>query len=352
MVQSQESPMERNLALELVRVTEAAAMAAGRWMGRGDKNAADGAAVDAMRFALASVDMDGIVVIGEGEKDEAPMLFNGERIGNGSPPAVDIAVDPLEGTTLTSLGRPNAIAVIALTERGHMNCPREIVYMNKIAVGPQAAGSIDITASPSQNLRWIAKAKRAAIPDLTVVILDRPRHEDLIREVREAGARIRLITDGDVAGALTTAMEDTGVDVLMGVGGAPEAVISAAALKCLGGEIQCQLWPRNDAEREACDKAGLDLKEVYDIGKLVGHGDTFFAATGVTDGELLQGVHYYGGGATTESLVMRSYSGTIRWINARHNFQQLDKIAHQPYQAVGGEPLPVRAGRGRARTAR
>lgn len=346
-----EKPMERNLALELVRVTEAAAMAAGRWMGRGEKKSADGAAVDAMRYALASVDMDGIVVIGEGEKDEAPMLFNGEQIGNGQPPLVDIAVDPLEGTTLTALGRPNAISVIALTERGQMNCPREIVYMNKIAVGPEAAGSIDIAASPSQNLRWIAKAKRAQVGDLTVVILDRPRHEELIREVRDAGARVKLITDGDVAAAVSTAMGDTGVDVLMGVGGAPEAVLAAAAMKCIGGEIQCQLWPRNDSEREACAAAGLSLTEVYDVQKLVGTGDTFFAATGVTDGEFLQGVRYFGGGATTESLVMRSYSGTIRWISARHNFQQLSKMVEAPHRGIV-EPAPAGSPRNRARAGR
>jgi fructose-1,6-bisphosphatase II len=344
-----EKPIERNLALELVRVTEAAAMAAGRWMGRGDKNAADGAAVDAMRAALATVDMDGIVVIGEGEKDEAPMLFNGERIGNGLPPLVDIAVDPLEGTTLTSLGRPNAISVIALTERGQMNCPKEIVYMNKIAVGPAAAGSIDITASPAQNLRWVARAKRAQINDLTVVILDRPRHEDLIRQVRQAGARVKLITDGDVAAAVSTAMGDTGVDVLMGIGGAPEAVLAAAALKCIGGEIQCQLWPRNDAEREACEKAGLSLTEVYDIKKLVGEGDTFFAATGVTDGEFLQGVHYFGGGATTESLVMRSYSGTLRVISARHNFAQIPKLGADTKRSPV-EQVPLGTSRNRARS--
>jgi fructose-1,6-bisphosphatase II len=345
-----DKPMERNLALELVRVTEAAAMAAGRWMGRADKNAADGAAVDAMRSTLASVDMDGVVVIGEGEKDEAPMLYIGEQIGNGSLPRVDIAVDPIDGTTLLSLGRPNSISVVALTERGGMTCPREIVYMNKIAVGPEAAGSIDITASPSQNLRWIAKAKRAQISDLTVVILDRPRHEDLIREVRLAGARVKLITDGDVAAAVSTAMTDTGVDVLMGVGGAPEAVLSAAALKCLGGEIQCTLWPRDDTEREACARTNLSLTEVYDIHKLVGDGDTFFAATGITDGELLQGVHYFGGGATTESLVMRSYSGTVRWISARHNFQQIQKLVDEPRRPAV-ESAPVRTSRNRARAA-
>lgn len=349
-MQTHETPMERNLALELVRVTEAAAMAAGRWMGRGDKNAADGAAVDAMRYALSSVDMEGEVVIGEGEKDEAPWLYNGEKIGNGHPPSVDIAVDPLEGTTLLSLGRPNAISVIALTERGQMSYPRQVVYMNKIAVGREAAGSIDITASPSQNLRWIAKAKGAQINDLTVIILDRPRHVDLIREVREAGARVKLITDGDVAAAISTAMGDTGVDVLMGVGGGPEAVLAAAALKCMEGEIQCTIWPRDDKERQACAEAGLSLSEVWDIEKLVGHGDTFFAATGVTDGEFLQGVHYFGGGATTESLVMRSYSGTVRWISARHNFTQLNKMRYEPLQG-SIDSAPMRTARNRARAA-
>jgi fructose-1,6-bisphosphatase II len=337
----QDTPIERNLALELVRVTELAAMAAARWMGRGDKNAADAAAVDAMRHALASVDMDGVVVIGEGEKDEAPMLYIGERIGNGNPPQVDIAVDPLEGTTLTALGRPNALSVIALTDRGQITCPREVVYMNKIAVGPDAAGAIDITATPTQNLRWIARAKRAQISDLTVVILDRPRHEQLIREVRATGARIKLITDGDTAEAISTAMADTGVDVLMGVGGATEAVLAAAALKCLGGAIQCILWPRNDAEREACVRAGLSLEEVYDIKKLVGEGDCFFAATGVTDGDLLQGVRYFGGGATTESLVMRSYSGTVRWIASRHNFERMRKLPYEPPPAVVAAPARV-----------
>jgi fructose-1,6-bisphosphatase II len=224
--------------------------------------------------------------------------------------------------------------------------------MNKIAVGPEAAGSIDITASPSQNLRWIAKAKRASIGDITVVILDRPRHEELIREVRQAGARVKLITDGDVAAAVTTALPDTGVDVLMGIGGAPEAVLAAAALKCLDGEMQCTLWPRDDKEREACANAGLSLTEVYDIAKLVGHGDTFFAATGITDGELLQGVHYFGGGATTESLVMRSYSGTVRWISARHNFRQLDKLVDEPHRPIIEGTPAARTSRNRARVAR
>ena len=328
-------PMERNLALELVRVTEAAAMSAARWMGRGDKITADQAAVDAMREAMLTVDMDGIVVIGEGEKDEAPMLYIGESIGNGNPPQVDIAVDPIDGTTLLSLGRPGSISVVALAQRGAMNCPREVVYMDKIAVGAEASGVIDITFPPRVNLRRIAKAKGCEIADLTIVILDRPRHESLIAECRQAGARIKLISDGDVAAAISAALEDTGVDVLMGVGGAPEAVLAAAAIKTLGGEIQCKLWPRDDNERRAAEDAGHDLEKVYTISDLVGDGDVFFAATGITDGELLKGVHFFGGGATTESLVMRSYSGTIRWISARHNLTMLEKIAdprHFPYE--------------------
>ncbi|MGH2586705.1 MAG: class II fructose-bisphosphatase [Dehalococcoidia bacterium] len=339
-------PMERNLALELVRVTEAAAMSAARWMGRGDKIAADQAAVDAMRTAMQTVDMDGIVVIGEGEKDEAPMLYIGEEIGNGSPPQVDIAVDPVEGTTLLSHGLPNAIAVLAVVPRGSMNCPREVVYMNKLAVGREAADAIDITAPPRTNLKWIAKAKGCEIADLTVVILDRPRHEDLIAECRTAGARIKLITAGDVNAALETALEDSGVDVLMGVGGAPEAVLSAAALKTLGGEIQCTLWPRNDAERQAALDAGHDLDKVYHIKDLVGEGDVLFAATGITDGDLLKGVHFFGGGATTESLVMRSYSGTVRWISARHDLSTLEKIAdprHFQYDEARRPNRPARA---------
>jgi fructose-1,6-bisphosphatase II len=321
------TPIERNLAMELVRVTEVGALNGARWMGRGDKNAADDAAVRGMREALQSVDMDGVVVIGEGEKDEAPMLYIGERIGNGSPPQVDIAVDPIDGTRLTSLGLPGAISVLALSARGSMFGIREIVYMNKIAVGKEAVGSIDIKASPSQNLRWIAKAKRCAVADLTVCILDRPRHHDLIEEVRGAGARIKWIPDGDVAGGVSTALGETGVDVLMGVGGAPEAVLTAAALRCLNGEIQCTLWPRDDAERDAATAAGFDLGKVYTTEDLVGDGDVFFAATGVTDGDLLKGVHYFGGGATTQSLVMRSYSGTIRWMSAHHNFEQLSKVS-------------------------
>jgi fructose-1,6-bisphosphatase II len=326
-MQKVRTSIERNLAMELVRVTEIGALNGARWMGRGDKNAADDAAVQGMRFALQSVDMDGVVVIGEGEKDEAPMLYIGERIGNGNPPEADIAVDPIDGTRLTSLGLPGAISVVALTERGAMFGIREIVYMNKIAVGPDAVGSIDILASPSQNLRWIAKAKRCSVEDLTVCILDRPRHQSLIDECRHAGARIKLIPDGDVAGGVSAALGDTGVDVLMGVGGAPEAVLTAAAMRCLGGEIQCTLWPRDEGEKQKAIDAGYDMSKVYNTEALIGTGDVFFAATGVTDGELLKGVRYFGGGATTQSIVMRAYSGTVRWISSRHNFEQLTKIA-------------------------
>ncbi|MEJ7846054.1 MAG: class II fructose-bisphosphatase, partial [Acidimicrobiales bacterium] len=275
---------DRNLALELVRVTEAAALAASRWMGRGDKLGADGAAVDAMRSVLESVSMDGIVVIGEGEKDEAPMLYNGERIGDGSPMEVDVAVDPVEGTTLTAMGQGNAIAVIAASERGTMFDPGPCFYMEKIAVGFDAVGAIDIRRSPTENLSAVAEATGKSVRDLTVVILDRPRHEALIAEVRTAGARIRLIGDGDVAGAISTAYPDAGADVLMGIGGTPEGVISAAALKCMDGEIQARLWPRDDTERAAAVEAGYDLDEVLTTNRLVSGDNCFFAATGITDG--------------------------------------------------------------------
>ena len=315
---------DRNLALELVRVTEAAALAASRWMGRGDKEGADGAAVDAMRIVLSSVQMDGLVIIGEGEKDEAPMLYNGEHIGDGTPPAVDIAVDPIDGTTLTALGRGGAIAVIAMSERGSMFDPGPCVYMEKIAVGPDAAGAIDITASPTENLKAVAAAKGEDVRDLTAVILDRDRHGDLISEVREAGARVRLIPDGDVAGAISTAWPESGADVLFGIGGTPEGVITAAALKAMGGAMQCKLWPRNDAERKAAVQAGYDLDAVLTQDDLVKSDNCFFAATGITDGELLQGVHYDKRGASTQSLVMRSKSGTVRLVNAIH---RIDKLA-------------------------
>ncbi|MGH9137892.1 MAG: class II fructose-bisphosphatase [Acidimicrobiales bacterium] len=309
---------DRNLALELVRTTEAAALAASRWMGRGDKNGADGAAVDAMRTILETVPMDGIVVIGEGEKDEAPMLYNGEHVGDGTEPQVDIAVDPVEGTTLTALGRGNAISVIALSERGTMFNPGPCVYMEKIAVGPEAAGRIDITSSPTDNLKAVATAKGESVRDVTAVILDRSRHEELIAEVRAAGARIRLIQDGDVIGAVSAAWPDSGADILFGIGGTPEGVIAAAALKCMGGEIQGRLWPRNDDERQQAVDVGYDLDEVLTTDRLVDCDNCFFAVTGITDGEVLKGVHYDSGGATTQSLVMRSLSGTTRLINARH----------------------------------
>ncbi len=318
---------DRNLALELVRVTEAAALAAGRWMGRGDRKGCDQAAVDAMRLILDTIDMDGVVVIGEGEKDEAPMLYNGERIGNGKPPQVDIAVDPIDGTRLLALGRANSLSVVALSERGTMFDPGPIVYMDKLAVGPEAKGVIDIRAPVAQNLRRIAAAKHRDVDDLTVVILDRPRHEKLISEVRAAGARIRLITDGDVAGAIMTAIEETGVDVLLGIGGTPEGVIAACALKCLGGEIQGLLWPRDEEERRRAIEAGYDLDRVLTTDDLVRGNNVFFAATGITDGELLRGVRYFGTGARTHSLVMRSKSGTVRYVEATHRWDKLMAIS-------------------------
>ena len=317
---------DRNLALELVRTTEAAALAAARWMGRGDKEGADGAAVDAMRIILGSVPMDGLVVIGEGEKDEAPMLYNGEAIGDGSGAQTDIAVDPIDGTTLTSLGRGNAISVIAVAPRGTMFDPGPCVYMEKIAVGPESKGLVSIENSPTENLNAIATATGRGIRDLTAVILDRDRHAELIDEVRESGARIRLIPDGDVAGAIATATND-GADVLFGVGGTPEGVISAAALKCLGGEIQGKLWPRNGSERKAATDAGFDLDRVLHTDDLVRSEDVFFAATGITDGELLRGIRFTAEGAISDSLVMRSKSGTVRRIEATHNIDKLSEFA-------------------------
>jgi fructose-1,6-bisphosphatase II len=314
---------DRNLAMELVRVTEAAALAAARWMGRGDKEGADGAAVDAMRVILHSVPMDGIVVIGEGEKDEAPMLYNGERIGDGTPPATDIAVDPIDGTTLTALGRGNALAVIAVSDRGTMFDPGPCVYMEKIAAGPEAADVIDINASTAANIEAVAKAKGESVQDITVVILDRPRHEKLIAAVRATGARIRLIQDGDVAGAISTAWPESGADLLLGIGGTPEGVITAAALKCMGAGLQGKLWPRNEGERRAALDAGYDLDAVLTADDLVKGDNCFFAATGITDGELLRGVHYDANGATTQSLVMRSKSGTVRRIDAHHRLKKL-----------------------------
>ena len=317
----------RNLALELVRVTEAAAIGAARWMGRADKNGADGAAVDGMRAALSDVHMDGVVVIGEGEKDEAPMLYNGEQVGDGTPPQCDVAVDPIDGTTLVSLGRGNALAVIAVSNRGSMYDPGACVYMNKIAVGPSAAGMIDIEASPTENLHRVADAKGEKVSDLSAVILDRPRHDDLIAEVRGAGARIRLIPDGDVAGAISTAWPESGVDILFGIGGTPEGVISAAALKCMGGDMQGKLWPRDETERAAAVADGYDLDAILHIDDLVAGDNCFFAATGVTNGDLLRGVDFHAWGISTQSLVMRSRSGTVRLINTRHRPTGRDSYA-------------------------
>ena len=338
----QSGTRERNLGMELVRVTEAAALSAGRWMGRGDKEKVDQAAVDAMRQALDGVDMHGVVVIGEGEKDEAPMLYIGEEVGNGTPPEVDVAVDPVDGTRLTSLGLPGAIAVVAIAERGTMySAPPGVFYMEKIAVGPVARGVIDIDAPVTTNLERIAQARDSLIEDLTVMILDRPRHAGIIKEIRQAGARIRLITDGDVSAAIQAAMEDyRGVDVLMGIGGAPEAVLAAAAIKCIGGEIQCKIWPLTDKERNKTveegghpdealknerarlESLGVDVDKVYTTNDLVRGNDVSFAATGITSGVLLEGVQYFGWGARTSSVMMRSRSGTIRYIQARHRWRK------------------------------
>jgi fructose-1,6-bisphosphatase II len=314
---------DRNLAMELVRVTESAALSAARWVGRGDKNAADGAAVDAMRNVLETVNMDGVVVIGEGEKDEAPMLYNGERVGNGSSPLTDVAVDPIDGTTLTSLGRGNALSVIAVAERGSMVNPGPCVYMEKIAVGPEAASAIDLTLTPTKNIKEVARAMKKLVSEVTVMILDRPRHEDLIAEVRKTGARIRLISDGDIFGAIAAASPDTGVDMLMGIGGTPEGVTAAAALKAMGGEIIGRLHPRNDAERASAEADGYDCSRVLTTDDLVRGDDVFFAATGVTDGELLRGVRYDAYGARSHSLVMRSRSGTIRYIDTHHRHDRI-----------------------------
>lgn len=331
------TPPDRNIALELVRVTESAALSSARWMGRGDKNSADKAAVDAMRLMLDSIEMDGVVVIGEGVKDKAPMLFNGERIGvthsgRGAEvdrtkiPEVDLAVDPIDGTRLLSKGLPNALSVVGLADRGSMFSPGPIVYMDKIAVGPDAVGAIDLNAPVSANLSAIARALGKAVRELTVVVLERPRHEKLIAEIRACGARLKLITDGDVAGSIAAALPDTGVDILMGAGGSPEAVISAAALKCLRGEIQARLYPRDEEERRRAEDQGYDMTRVYKTDDLVKGDNVFFAATGITDGELLHGVHYLGNVATTDSLVLRSRTGTIRHIQATHPLEKINKI--------------------------
>jgi len=317
---------ERNLALDLARVTEAAAMAAARHQGRGDKEAVDQAAVDAMRSILDTIDMDGVVVIGEGEKDSAPMLFNGERVGNGNLPAMDVAVDPVDGTRLTAMGGPGALAVMALAERGTMYAPGALVYMDKIAVGEEAKGSIDLDAPVGENLKRIARALDKDLEDLTAIILDRPRNAPHIAEARAAGVRIRIIPDGDISAAIATAFPDSGIDVLLGIGGSPEAVIAACALRCIGGEMLCRLWPRDDAERAYAKEAGLDLTQILDIKSLVNGEDVFFAATGVTDGELLDGVRYIPDGARTHTVVMRAKTGTVRFMEATHRFDRLSQI--------------------------
>ena len=312
-------------------MTESAALAAARWVGRGNKEGADAAAVDAMRLSLSSVQMDGIVVIGEGEKDHAPMLYNGEKVGDGHEPLVDVAVDPIDGTTLTAKGLDNALSVIAVSERGTMLEPGPSFYLEKIAVGPDCVGAIDITASITQNLRWIAKSKQGSVRDLTVVILDRPRHTEVINEVRASGARIRMITDGDVYGAIAAAWPESGIDVLIGVGGTPEGVIAAAALKSMGGEIQARFAPQSEAEKEAVVAAGLDLDRVLTHDDLVQGDNCFFAATGLSDGQLLRGVRFDSRGARTQSLVMRSRSGTVRFIDAIHRVRKLQEFSAIDY---------------------
>ncbi len=328
------SSPDRNLALELVRVTEAAAMAAGRWVGRGDKNGADGVAVNAMRVMISSIGMRGTVVIGEGEKDNAPMLFNGEEVGDGTGPDCDVAVDPIDGTTLTAKGMSNAVSVLAVAPRGTMYDPSAVFYMEKLVAGPEAADVVDIRYPVAENIQRVAKAKGSTPEDVTVVLLDRPRHETLVREIRATGARIKFIVDGDVAGAIMAARPDTGIDLLLGTGGTPEGIIAACAMKCTGGIIQGRLKPQDDAEREKALAAGLDLDPDTVLGTddLVTGDDCFFVATGITDGELLRGVRYGAGGATTHSLVMRSRSGTIRSITSEHKFQKLRAYASVDFE--------------------
>jgi fructose-1,6-bisphosphatase II len=325
---------DRNLALELVRVTEAAAMAAARWVGFGDKNGADGAAVNAMRQLVSSVSMNGVVVIGEGEKDDAPMLFNGEEVGDGTGANVDVAVDPIDGTTLCAKGMPNALSVLAVSERGTMYDPSAVFYMEKLVTGPEAAGVVDIEAPIADNLARIAKAKSERVEDLTVIILDRPRHESLVAEIRKAGSRIKFITDGDVAGAVMAARAGTGIDLLVGIGGTPEGVITACAIKCLGGVIQGKLWPKDAEERQRALDAGHDLDRVLLTDDLVTGDNVFFVATGVTDGEMLQGVRYRGETLTTHSIVMRSKSGTIRDVHSEHALSKLRTYAAVDFDAA------------------
>lgn len=331
-LETEPSAPDRNLALELARVTEAAALAAGRWVGRGDKNGADGAAVSAMRQLISTVSMKGVVVIGEGEKDKAPMLFNGEQVGDGTGPDCDVAVDPIDGTRLTANGMPNAISVIAVSARGSMYDPSAVFYMSKLVTGPEAADLVDIDAPPAANIAAVARAKHSSPHDVTVVMLDRERHTELISQVRDSGARIKLITDGDVAGAILAARAGTGVDLLLGIGGTPEGIISACAIKCLGGVMLAKLAPRDEQEREKAIAAGHDLDRVLTTDDLVSSDDAFFAATGITDGDLLQGVRYRsGGGATTHSLVMRARSGTIRNIYSEHALWKVSRYSVVPY---------------------
>lgn len=327
---------DRNLALELVRVTEAAALASGRWVGRGKKNEGDGAAVDAMRKLINSVHMNGVVVIGEGEKDEAPMLFNGEHVGTGEGAEVDIAVDPIDGTTLMAEGRPNAISVLAAAERGSMFDPSAVFYMKKIAVGPEAVGVIDITAPVEHNIRAVAKAKGISPSDVTVVVLDRPRHEELIRDIRDAGAKVRLIRDGDVAGAVAAAKDSNAIDIMMGIGGTPEGIITACAMKCMDGEIQGMLAPKDEQEAEKARAAGHDLSRVLTTNDLVSSDNCYFVATGVTNGDMLRGVSYRKNGATTRSLVMRSKSGTVRFIESVHKLAKLQSYSVVDYLPKDG----------------
>ncbi len=321
--------VDRNLAMELVRVTEAAAMAAGRWVGRGDKNGADAVAVNAMRVMISTIAMDGTVVIGEGEKDQAPMLYNGEKVGDGTGPECDVAVDPIDGTTLTAKGMSNAVSVLAVAPRGAMYDPSAVFYMKKLATGPEAADVVDIRYPVSENIHQVAKAKGSSPADVTVVLLDRPRHQEIVDQIRETGARIKFITDGDVAGAIMAARPDTGVDLLLGTGGTPEGIIAACAMKCIGGVIQGQLWPENDDERQRAIDAGHNLDNDFVLGTddLVSGDDAFFVASGITDGELMKGVRYRAGGCTTHSLVMRARSGTVRSITSEHQLQKLRTFA-------------------------
>lgn len=327
-----EAAPDRNLALDLVRVTEAGAMAAGRWVGRGDKNGADGVAVNAMRSMINTVAMDGVVVIGEGEKDDAPMLYNGERVGDGTGPECDVAVDPIDGTTLTAKSLPNAISVMAVAPRGSMYDPSAVFYMEKLIAGPEAADKVDIRLPAAENIAIVAKAKGLDVEDVTVCVLDRPRHDALVQEIRQTGARIKLITDGDIAGGITAARPDSGVDLLLGIGGTPEGIIAAVAMKCLGGVIQGRLTPKDDDERQRAIDAGHDLDRVLTTDDLVTADDCFFVATGITTGNLMRGVRYGAGSATTESIVMRSRSGTIRTIRSEHRLEKLRAYSAIDYE--------------------